>query len=174
MRRLRIAATGTALLVVGGCADGRAGPAAPALAVQATARQIEASGDYAALVDFSTLSLTDRGQNCLLEVAGQLVFTGTIEGTATGRTRALVLAPCDVVETEPPGTSPDVFRSVLTFEGTVNGEPVEATVFYMGRVEPGGAIPGGRLVFSGDVRGELDAAGRVAVGGEYGGSVVVR
>jgi hypothetical protein len=183
MRILRLVATGTALLIVGGCADGRniLDPTAPAVSVQgqsserpaSAARQIEASGHFDAIVDFSTLTLTPRGRNCLLRVNGQLVFTGTIEGVATGQTTALVFAPCADVATNPPGTFRDVFKSELEFEGTVAGEPARANVLYMGRVQPGGQIAG-RLVLSKGVAGRLEVEAQVAVGGEYSGSVVVR
>ena len=181
MRILRLVATGTALLIVGGCGDGRGvlGPAAPALSVRghssglaASARQIQTSGHFDAIVDFSTLTLTPRGNNCLLQVEGRLVFTGTIAGVATGQTRALVFAPCSDVATSPPGTFPDVFKSELSFEGTVDGEPAQANVLYMGRVQPGGHISG-RLVLSNGVQGRLEVEAQVAVGGEYRGSVVV-
>ena len=173
MNIARLLVTGTALLIVGGCADGRdpLGPTAPTPAVQA-ARQVETSGQFDALVDFSTLTLTPRGQNCLLQVEGQLVFTGTIEGVGTGQTTALVFAPCSEVATTPPGTHPDVFHSELVFEGTVDGEPVQANVRYMGRVQPGGAIEG-RLIFSNGAAGRLEVDARVAVGGTYSGSIVV-
>jgi hypothetical protein len=77
------------------------------------------------------------------------------------------------VAASPPGTFPDVFRSELAFEGTVDGEPARANMLYMGRVQPGGQIAG-RLVLSDGVRGKLEVEARVAVGGEYGGSVVIR
>jgi hypothetical protein len=77
------------------------------------------------------------------------------------------------VAANPPGTFPDVFKSELAFEGTVDGDPAQANVLYMGRVQPGGRIEG-RLVFSNGVSGVLDVDARVAVGGEYSGSVVVR
>jgi len=177
MRSLRLVATGTALLTAAGCAERHdvAGPATTQLTTRsaAAARQVQASGDFGAFVDFSTLTLTPRGQNCLLEVEGRLVFSGTIAGTATGRTSALVSATCAEVATTLPGTYSDVFRSVLSFEGTVDGEPAQADVIYAGRVQPGGTIDG-RLLFSGDVRGELSADARVAVGGEYSGTVVVQ
>jgi hypothetical protein len=182
MRILRFAVAGTALLITGGCADGRTVlDPAPSIAAEGRssapaprrARRVETSGDFAALVDFSTLTLTPRGRNCLLQVKGQLVFSGTIEGTATGQTNALVFAPCSEVATTPPGTYRDVFRSELVFEGTVDGQPAEANLLYMGRVQPGGRIDG-RLVFSNGVAGRLDAQGVVAVGGQYSGSVVVR
>jgi hypothetical protein len=179
MRLLRLVATGTALLIVGGCADDRngLGPTAPALQghsseLTASARQIQTSGNFDAIVDFSTLTLTPRGSNCLLQVEGRLVFTGTIEGAATGQTSALVFAPCADVAASPPGTYPDVFKSELAFEGTVDGEPARANVLYMGRVQPGGQIEG-RLVFSNGVQGRLEVEAQVAVGGEYRGSVVV-
>jgi hypothetical protein len=183
MRILRLVATGMALLIIGGCADDRSilDPTAPTFSVHGNssglaaspARQIETSGHFDAIVDFSTLTLTPRGRNCLLQVNGQLVFTGTIEGAATGQTTALVFAPCSDVATSPPGTFADVFKSELAFEGTVDGEPARANVLYMGRVQPGGQIAG-RLLLSNGVQGRLEVDAVVAVGGEYSGSVVVR
>src|SRR5918999_1152048 len=182
MNKLRLGFTGTVLLIVGSCTDGREMPVptAPASSAESrstqlaasAARRVETSGDFAALVDFSTLTLTPRGRNCLLRVNGQLVFTGTIEGTATGQTSALVFAPCSDVATTPPGTFRDVFKSELVFEGTVDGEPSQANVLYMGRVQPGGQIEG-RLIFSKGVQGRLEGEAHVAVGGEYSGSVLV-
>lgn len=182
MKTLQLVTTGTALLIIGGCVNGSdsLGPTAPAPSVQSysselpalATRQIQTSGHFDAIVDFSTLTLTPRGSNCLLQVDGELVFSGTIEGSATGQTSALVFAPCADVATSPPGTYPDVFKSELEFEGTVDGEPARANVLYMGRVQPGGHIAG-RLVLSNGVEGRLEADAQVAVGGEYRGSVVV-
>ncbi len=177
----RVAAA-TAVLIVGACADGRdtPGPTAPTLSTQdhssdvttSAARQVEASGSFDALVDFSTVTLTPRGSNCLLEVEGRLVFTGTIQGVAAGKTSALIFATCAEVATTPPGTYRDVFKSELEFEGTVDGEPAQAEVLYLGGVEPGGQIDG-RLVFSRGVAGVLDVQALVAVGGVYQGSLIV-
>lgn len=179
MKRMHRVASAAALLACVGCADG-AGPlepAAPDLALQGGAasarRPIRASGEFAANVDFSTLTLTPRGAHCLLVVDGELVFTGTIEGTATGTTTALVLAPCSEVAAAPPGTHRDVFRSVLEFEGTVGGEATTARVVYQGGVREGGEIQG-HIRLTGGVVGVLDADAVVAVGGSYDGIVVVR
>src|SRR5688500_2418770 len=165
MKILPLFGTVTALLVIIGCADGSHSfaPTADEASVQAAAsapaalaaQRVPASGDFTALVNFSTLTLTPRGKNCLLEVQGQLVFTGTIDGPATGTTSALVFAPCSEVATTPPGTFPDVFRSELEFTGTVDGEPAQAKVMYQGRVQPGGQIDG-HLIFSRGVAGVLD------------------
>lgn len=144
----------------------------PSALAASPARRIQASGHFDAIVDFSTRTLTPRGHNCLLQVNGRLVFSGTIQGEAVGRTSALVFAPCSEVATNPPGTVRDVFKSELSFQGTVSGQPVRANVLYMGGVEPGGHIDG-RLVFSNGVAGVLDVDARVAVGGSYSGSVVV-
>ena len=175
MRLPRLVVAAAASLFALGCTDApdALAPASPALAAQ-PAQQVHATGHFDALVDFSTLTLTPRGQNCLLDVRGQLVFTGTLEGTATGHTSALVFATCEeVMAGLVAGTFyPDVFKSELAFTGTVNGEPVEATGWYMGRSEDG--VIDGRLVLHGDVRGELDVDARIAVGGEYDGTVVVR
>ena len=183
MRILRLVATGTALVIVAGCTDSHTilDPTPPAVSVQghspklaaSPARRIQASGHFDAIVDFSTLTLTPRGRNCLLQVNGQLVFTGTIEGVATGQTTALVFAPCSDVAANPPGTFPDVFHSELAFQGTVDGEPAQANLRYMGQSEPGGEIAG-RFLFSNGVAGRLEVEARIAVGGAYAGSVVVR
>ena len=179
MNILRLAAAAAAMLLTAACADGRdtLGPTAPAQARAAAvsssaSRQVQASGLFDAIVDFRTLSLTPRGSNCLLQVDGQLVFHGTIEGVANGTTTALVFATCEDVASKPPGTDPDVFQSRATFQGTVDGEPATAKLLYAGRVQPGGHIDG-RLVFSDGLAGKLDASSQVAVGGEYSGSVVV-
>ncbi|MDQ4080835.1 MAG: hypothetical protein M3125_08770, partial [Gemmatimonadota bacterium] len=119
MTILRSIAVGTALLIVGGCANGDdvLGPTARAAQDHSsdlpafTASRVEATGAFAANVNFSTLRLTPRGNNCLLEVEGELVFTGTIQGAATGQTGALVFAPCEQAGNNPPGTFPDVFKS---------------------------------------------------------------
>jgi hypothetical protein len=181
--RIRPLLAGVTLLIVGGCADDGAivEPTSRSDAAEGRsseraasgAQRIAVSGTFAANVDFSTLTLTPRGRNCLLEVDGALVFSGTIEGTATGRTAALVFAPCDDVATTAPGTYRDVFRSELMFEGEVDGQPASANVLYMGGVQPGGTIDG-RLVFSNGLAGRLDADAVVAVGGDYEGSLVMR
>lgn len=141
---------------------------APATAAQPT----QTSGTFDANVDFSTVTLTPRGQNCLLTVKGQLVFHGTIEGTANGTTSALEFGPCSEVAVNPPGTFPDVFQSDAVFDGTVAGVPAHANLRYMGRVAVGGTIDG-RFEFSKGLAGHLDVSARVAVGGEYQGQVVV-
>jgi hypothetical protein len=175
MRMLRCASTAVALLIITACAPERdvLAPSAPSLAMQPqSAAPVESSGHFDAFVDFSTISLTPKGANCLLEVSGRLVFTGTIVGTATGRTSALEFATCDKVAASPPGTYPDRFKSDAVFEGTVGGQPAKAHVYYMGRVQEGGHIDG-RFVFSNGIDGVLDVSAIVAVGGEYTGSVVV-
>jgi hypothetical protein len=135
---------------------------------------VQATGHYDAVVDFSSLTLTPRGRNCLLEVDGTLFFTGAIEGTATAHTSALVFAPCAQVATTPPGTYRDVFTSRAEFTGTVNGQPAHANLLYAGETEVGGTIDA-HLIFSNGLAGVLDAINaRVAVGGDYRGAVVVR
>ena len=178
MKMLRLVATGTAVLIAGAC-DLReplvpviVDHAPPASRAAAASEQVQASGVFDAIVDFSTLTLTPRGANCLLTVKGMLVFHGTIEGPATGQTDALVFATCEEVASRPPGTDADVFHSKLVFDGTVAGEPATANVMYQGRSAPGGHIDG-HLIFSNGVSGALDASAQVAVGGEYSGSVVV-
>ena len=177
---LRLTAAGTLLIVVGCTGRDVLAPAAPASSDFAhapaspavAAGRIETSGLFDANVNFSTLQLTPRGSNCLLDVDGQFVFHGTIQGVANGHTSALVFATCADVASKPPGTHADVFTSKATFEGTVGGQPASAKVLYQGRVQPGGHISG-HLIFSDGVSGELSAEAQVAVGGSYSGSLVV-
>lgn len=179
MKIVRVISSGMALWVISACGDGRDAlhPTAPSLISQdlasaSAAAPTETSGHFDAIVDFATITLTPKGTNCLLQVSGRLVFSGTIVGTANGRTSALEFAPCDQVAVNPPGTFEDVFKSVAVFDGTVDGQPAHANLQYMGRVQVGGAIAG-RFVFSNGVSGALDVNSIVAVGGEYHGSVVV-
>jgi hypothetical protein len=129
-----------------------------------------ANGEFTANVDFTTLSLTPVGVNCMLQVDGFLVFTGTLEGVATGTTKALVLAPCEDVAINPPGTFKDVFRSKLEFLGTVSGEPATADLTYQGVTEVGGQIKAKFLLRNG-LKGMLKVDAIVAVGGSYQGIV---
>lgn len=170
------------LLSGAGCSDGSEtlGPTAPhralsasLLASSAAAGALPAAGEFTAVVDFSTLSLTPKGRNCLLVVDGQLVFTGTIEGVATGTTTAMVFAPCAEVASTPPGTHPDAFHSELEFAGTIEGAPAEGRMMYLGGVEEGGAIDA-RISLSRGLAGVLEVDAVVAVGGTYYGRVVTR
>ena len=179
MKTLRFVSAAS-LGIVAACGDmGRhtTAPTDAALSVRDgsanAASGVSVSGHYNALVDFGTLTLTPKGNNCLLDVEGQLVFTGTIQGTATGRTSALVFAPCAEVASNPPGTFGDTFKSDLVFEGTVNGEPTTANLRYVGQVKPGGSI-NARLIFTGEMSGSLETSNAVvAVGGDYSGKVVI-
>lgn len=128
----------------------------------------EASGQFDALVDFSTLSLEPVAGGCRLTVSGTLRFTGTLEGSAYGTTRALVFAPCEQVATAPPGTYADVFRFEGTFEGTVAGTPATGPLGYAGVTSPGGAIDAA-IWLGGDVPAAARATATVAVGGTYTG-----
>ena len=178
MNASRTTMLAAAVLVAIGCGDSH--PVEPALAAGAPTNRllaagaadplVEAIGSFDAFVDFSTLSLTARGSNCLLRVSGTLVFSGTIEGVATGTTSALTFATCDDVIANPPGSFPDVFRSELHFTGSVDGMPAEGDLMYQGRAAPGGAIDA-HLIFSRGMQGVLDVDGQVAVGGSYQGRV---
>ena len=182
MKIIRRGSMAAALVVASACGDSRGvlQPTTPSLGRDrspelstSAAHPTETSGHFDAIVDFSTVTLTPKGGNCLLQISGRLVFSGTIEGTATGRTSALEFAPCEEVAVNPPGTFEDVFKSVAVFDGTVNGQPAHSDLLYMGRVQVGGAIDG-RLVFSNGVAGVLDVHAIVAVGGDYQGLVVVK
>src|SRR5689334_20964877 len=106
MSALRFVSTGLVVLTLIGCADGPDGhaPTAPAIsrapaasASPNAAQPVQTSGTFDAIVDFSTVTLTPKGRNCLLTVQGHLIFHGSIEGTANGQTSALEFAPCSQV-----------------------------------------------------------------------------
>ncbi len=132
-----------------------------------------ASGSFTADVDFATLTLTPQGATCRLAVEGVLEFVGALEGTATGMTTARVLAPCDEVAVNPPGTFRDVFRADLDFAGTLDGAPVATAIRYQGVTMPGGAISG-QMILSDGLRGALRVDAQVAQAGTYDGVVVAR
>lgn len=181
MPTLRFVSAGLVSLILIGCTDSRTSnvPSAPSAtrssatsASPNAAQPVETSGSFDAIVDFSTVTLTPKGRNCLLQVKGHLIFHGTIMGTANGQTSALEFAPCSEVAVNPPGTFPDEFKSVAVFDGRIAGQPAHANLLYMGRVQVGGTIDG-RFVFSNGVAGELKADAIVAVGGTYRGQLVV-
>jgi hypothetical protein len=144
------------------------GASAPAFA----GSRIHAEGEFIANVDFTTLTLTPVGANCLLVVDGVLEFSGTLEGSAPGTTRALVLADCGDVGANPPGSFKDLFRSKLEFFGTVDGGPAIGEVTYQGITQVGGAIKA-HLRLSDGLKGLLKVDAVVAVGGTYSGWVRV-
>lgn len=131
---------------------------------------IPAEGRFTVSIDFSTLTLTPMGANCILEVEGAAEFTGTLQGIAPGKTRAVVLAPCAEVAATPPGGYQDMFSSDLEFAGTVNGAPAIADITYRGNTAIGGAIAATMRPSNG-LRGVLKVDAIVAVGGSYTGFI---
>lgn len=129
---------------------------------------VRAKGEFTVAIDFSTFELTAVDENCLLTVEGVVTFTGTLEGIAPARTRALASASCEVVATSPPGAYEDVFTSAFEFAGKVDGRPVVADFDYRGKTALGGSIDA-VLAPSNGLRGRLFVDGIVAVGGSYNG-----
>lgn len=179
MNGTRLGAVAMAAVLLGSaCGDDRAvlGPETSELDVAAYsagagAALAPATGAFVANVDFATLTLTAHGSNCLWEVEGQLVFSGTLEGEANGKTTALVFASCQDVLSNPPGTFPDVFQSEAEFDGTVNGVPAQAGLVYQGRAQAGGQIDA-MIRLSGGVQGTLQVEAQLAVGGSFEGFVI--
>lgn len=132
--------------------------------------RISAKGEFTADVDFSTLSLTPVGDNCLLVVEGVITFTGTLAGAAPAKTRALVLASCEDVAVNPPGAFKDVFSSKLEFAGLVNDTPAIADITYRGITQVGGDIEA-LFIASNGLKGVLKVDAIVAVGGSYEGFI---
>lgn len=129
-----------------------------------------ASGTFVAAVDFTSLSTEEvRGNKCELTVDGVLTFTGTVEGTASGTTTAVVFAPCTEALAQPPGSFFDVFRFDGSFTGEVGGTPASGELRYAGVTRVGGAIDATVLLDAGRARAVLRADAQVAVGGTYTG-----
>ena len=133
---------------------------------------IRAKGDFTVALDLSSFALTPVDENCLLTVEGTVHFTGTLEGIATARTRALVLASCADTGSSPPGFFADVFTSAFEFAGKVDGRPVVVDFTYRGDTLAGGEIDA-VLVPSNGVIGRLNVDGIVGVGGSYSGFLKV-
>lgn len=129
---------------------------------------IRAKGDFTVEIDFSTLALKQVDENCLITVEGSVSFTGTLEGVATARTRALAIASCGDVVAMPPGVYEDIFTSAFEFAGKVDGRPIVADLTYRGRTALGGEIDA-VFIPSNGLKGRLFVDAIVAVGGSYSG-----
>jgi hypothetical protein len=133
---------------------------------------VRAEGDFTVEVDFTTLSLNPVDENCLLTIEGVVNFSGTLEGIASARTRALAFASCGDVSTLPPGAYEDIFTSAFEFAGKINGRPVIADLTYRGRTALGGEIDA-VFIPSNGLKGRLFVDAIVAVGGSYKGFLKV-
>ena len=151
-------------------------PHRPSSALTASARQVDATGDFQASVDFSTLVTRPVGMmKCEFSVQGTLTFTGTVVGVASGTTAALIDAPCPEALTNPPGTFRDVFRFEGQFSGTVAEVPVDGRLSYAGVTRPGGSIDATILVRAEGARAALRTIdARLGEGGAYRGVAVTK
>jgi hypothetical protein len=183
--RLIVAVATSTLVGLGGCAEGGTvlEPATPMAFVGSSPPgapghrgnpRILASGAFVSSGGLANATLTPQGNHCVGEVAGELYFSGTLEGTGTGTSTVRFFATCQEVElSESLDDIRTVFRSEGVFVGTVNGTPVEADFVYQGRSELGGRIDA-RLNFSGCLQGVLHVDGLVAQGATYEGFVIRR
>lgn len=133
---------------------------------------VRAHGNFTVEIDFSTLSLTPIDENCFLVVEGIVRFSGTLEGIASARTRAIASASCDEVSMLPPGAYEDMFTSAFEFAGKVDGRPIVADLTYRGSTAIGGDIDA-VLIPSNGLRGRLSVDAIVAAGGSYKGFLKV-
>jgi hypothetical protein len=179
-----IAAVATTVLFAfgGGCVDGGAvlEPGAPAASIHSAPPKalasagnprILASGTFVSQFDLVTLS--PQGNHCIVQISGDLILSGTLQGTASGSATARIFAPCAELTLE----SLDDFRSVFRFDGyfvgTVDGEPAQAELVYQGRSEEGGGIDG-KIRLSRGLQGVLHVDGQALAGGTYEGFVIRR
>lgn len=140
------------------------GPLSPAWAQNV----VRAQGEFTVTIDFPTLSLTPVDEHCLIVVEGVVEFSGTLDGIAPSRTRALAFASCEEVAVLPPGAYEDVFTAALEFAGKVADRPVVADIAYRGATAIGGNVDG-VLIVSDGLGGRLAVDATVAVGGTYRG-----
>lgn len=175
LKRAAAALTLTGLVVLGGLPA--EATARPAVARTASAPHVEATGAFVATVFFDTLRTREVGRSrCELTVQGQLTLSGTVEGVATGTTRALVDAPC------PEATNPanlgafrDVFRFTGTFDGTVAGVPADGSFSYAGVTRPGGSVDANLKLRAPSAKAQLrTVTARLGIGGTYRGVAVTR
>ena len=143
----------------------------------ASARRINASGDFKAEVFFNTLVTRDVGHSkCLFVVQGRLTFSGTLEGVAEGTTTALIDAPCaEATNPANPGAFGDVFRFKGTFSGSVNGVPATGDLTYAGVTRPGGSIDARIRLRADRAKARLHTVtAQLGVGGTYRGVAITR
>jgi hypothetical protein len=147
--------------------------APPAAATPSPHKAQRASGDFVVGPDVTFGAPEDvRGNKCLLTVNGTLHFTGSLEGAATGTTKAVVFATCEEATAAPPGTSFDVFRFAGAFEGSIEGEPASGTLTYRGVTREGGHIDARIQLRGGDGWARLRTTDAVVLqGGSYRGKV---
>jgi len=130
----------------------------------------QAEGDFVASVDFTSLQARDvRGNKCEFTVDGVLTFSGTVEGTATGTTTAVIFASCPDALAALPGAYFDTFRFEGDFAGEVLGVTTSGPLSYAGRTRVGGAIDATIKLDGVGARAVLKADAQVAVGGTYTG-----
>jgi hypothetical protein len=133
---------------------------------------VRASGTFDAVLDVTTFRLEPLGTRCVITVSGRLIFSGTLQGSASATTTAFEDASCEQVLSDPPGTFADVFSSTGTFTGSVGGRPVSADIVYAGRTSAGGSIDA-IMRFTGDLTGVLHVDATLGVGGTYDGVLVL-
>lgn len=168
MSRSRTVRVAVSVLAVGVAATTLATPAGAA-----PRSATNASGAFVVGPDVTFGAPQDvRGNKCLLTVGGTLHFTGSLEGAATGTTRAVVHAPCEVALAAPPGAYFDVFRFTGEFEGTVGGQPADGTLTYSGVTQEGGQIDAVIRLRGGEGWARLRTTDAVVLqGGSYRGKV---
>lgn len=138
----------------------------PALAHE----RMSANGNFTVVLDFATLTLTPQGHKCQLAAQNKLIFSGSLDGEASGSITVLVAATCEQVATNPPGTFADRFESQLLFSGTLDGAPLSSQMVYKGTSAAGGTVAG-KLKLSGDIHGNLEVTAVAGQGGTYVGNL---
>lgn len=125
------------------------GLAAPA---EASSRVVHATGT-STLVDVSFVEVVPRGQQCLLYVDQVTTLEGTLEGTSTTVSPAVIryFATCEDVFATGGAGIVSTYRSVAHFVG-VDGE--EATLRAVGRTDAAGDYQG-IITVHGDLNGVL-------------------
>lgn len=170
MTRSRTVRAGVSILLAAGLA---ATTVAPAVAKPGAHKVQRASGAFVVGPDVTFGAPEDvKGNKCLLTVDGTLHFTGSLEGAATGTTKAVVFATCEEATAAPPGTYFDVFRFAGEFEGSIGGEPASGTLTYRGVSREGGQIDARIKLRGGDGWARLRTTDAVVLqGGSYRGKV---
>jgi hypothetical protein len=165
-----------ALVLFGGTTAAAGTTHQPDAAQLASARHVDATGEFTAVVDFTTLVTRDVGKSkCEFQVRGTLTFSGTLVGEATGTTTALIDAPCADALTNPPGTFRDVFRFDGDFDGTVDGVPASGDLSYAGVTRPGGSIDATIKLRADNATAQLRTVdARLGQGGGYRGVAVTK
>jgi hypothetical protein len=126
-----------------------------ASAAQSPPSTIEASGTFRADGAPERRTLSQVGDNCIVDLEMEYSLEGSLAGSMSVDYRIYVGGVCG----KPPGTFDEQWIARGTYKANVDGAECEGPLVYIADVEAGGAVKG-KITLAGDLEGTLEVAGR--------------